>query len=352
MCEVYRSETNGSRRVAERFSQNMRSRHSTHFATNRGRLLHICNSPEILQPRHRLKPAQGRAQHCVVPGDIQKLLRSPHSATRPKTRASSTGKQHRTRWQFRCHLCTRRDHFDSSTPESFKLRTNSSEPLAQEERRSAEAPCGKTARFDTRQGQPESSTLVLGNIPRASRPMQSFRRLRERSSNRNVHARSWPQRTPQTPTSRSRNIGRKSENLSHRPARNPHRLNFPAALFSKTDNFKRLLDMQFARLALGVASPVIVNAIRQIRVLLNLAQYKPRANRMRRPRRNEDGLARTHSDSLQTLFRSPAADGLLKFLAIHPRFQSDQNLSARPSSRRSPHSVFPRPPAAFSWRAA
>src|ERR1700745_4083769 len=108
----------------------MRSWHSTHFATHRGCLLHIRNSPEILQSQHRLKPAQCRAEHRFVPGDVQKLLRCPHSATRPKPGASSTGKQNRTRWQLRLHhLCTRRDHFDSSTPESFKLRKNSSEPL-------------------------------------------------------------------------------------------------------------------------------------------------------------------------------------------------------------------------------
>src|ERR1700751_811861 len=43
MCDVYRSETNGSRRVAaKRFSQNMRGWHSAHFSTHRSCLLHIC----------------------------------------------------------------------------------------------------------------------------------------------------------------------------------------------------------------------------------------------------------------------------------------------------------------------
>ncbi len=101
MFDMYRRKTNrGCGIAAKRFSQNMRSRHSTHFAAHPGCLLHICHGPEILQPEHRLKAAQCGAQHRVVPGDVQELFRSPHSAARPKTRASSTGEQHRTGWQL------------------------------------------------------------------------------------------------------------------------------------------------------------------------------------------------------------------------------------------------------------
>src|SRR5580700_6436425 len=69
--------------------------------------------------------------------------------------------------------------------------------------------------------------------------------------------------------------------FSQRAASNCHWFNLAAALLSKANYLECLLDMQFARSALGVAPIVIVNAIRQIRMLLYLTKHEALANRVR-----------------------------------------------------------------------
>src|SRR6202012_1028475 len=95
------------------------------------------------------------------------------------------------------------------------------------------------------------------------------------------------------------------------------------------------------------APVVIVNAIRQIRMLLYLAEHQSRANRMRRARGNENRITLAHSDSFQTFFRGSVADGFLELLAINSRFQSHQHLGTRPGLHRIPHLRLPAPTGSF-----
>src|SRR5579862_5096756 len=140
---------------------------------------------------------------------------------------------------------------------------------------------------------------------------------------------------------------RNKKSLSHRPTRGTHRLNFPTALVPETNYLERLLNVQFAPAALRVAPIVIVNAIRQIRMLLYLAEHQSRANRMRRPRRNENRITLAHGDSLQTFFRGSVADGLLESLAINSSLQSHQHLSTGPGPHCIPHLRLPAPTGSF-----
>ena len=70
------------------------------------------------------------------------------------------------------------------------------------------------------------------------------------------------------------------------------RLDFSSALFAKTNHFEGFFDMQLAGAAFRVAPVVVVDAIGEIRILLNFAEHEPGADGVRRASWNENGVAR------------------------------------------------------------
>ena len=100
--------------------------------------------------------------------------------------------------------------------------------------------------------------------------------------------------------------------LGDRAALDGHRVEFSAHLLAELNHIQRLVYMQRARVALGVAAVVIVNAVGQIGVLLNLAEDQASADGMRGTRRDEHRVIGLHGDAREVVFRGALLDRLAK----------------------------------------
>ncbi len=116
-----------------------------------------------------------------------------------------------------------------------------------------------------------------------------------------------------------------------------HRLDASAGLFSEADHFERLLDVQRARLALGVAAVVIINAVGEIGLLLNFAEHQARADGVHGAGGDEDGVARADRNSFETLHDPALRDGVDKILARDPGLESGEDFRAGPRADDVPH---------------
>ena len=131
--------------------------------------------------------------------------------------------------------------------------------------------------------------------------------------------------------------------LGHRAALNAQRFNPPAALFAEVDDVEGLLDVQRACFPARVAAVVVVHAIGEVGVLLDLAEHHTRADCVHRAGGNEDGFAGLHWQMLYTVLRRALQDGLAERLARHARLQAHHHLCAWPRGNGVPHLRFADP---------
>ena len=127
------------------------------------------------------------------------------------------------------------------------------------------------------------------------------------------------------------------------------RLDFSAVLLAEANHVKCFLDVQCACATVRIAAIVIVNAVSDVGVLLNLAEDISGTDCVNCARRNEDGIAGNERDAIETIFSGAACDGVLEII------ESDLAASARRAlplrggrARRTTFPFCPRPPAAFS----
>jgi hypothetical protein len=86
----------GSGVASHRLGQDLGRGYAAHFASHRGSLLQVRDSPEIAALKKRFEARDRLAQHRVASRNIQQLFRRAHPAARPESSAAPAGKKNRT----------------------------------------------------------------------------------------------------------------------------------------------------------------------------------------------------------------------------------------------------------------
>ena len=133
-----------------------------------------------------------------------------------------------------------------------------------------------------------------------------------------------------------------------------HGIDFAAALLAELDYLQCFFDVQVARLALRVAAIVIVDAIGDVRVLLDFAEDEAAADGVRGAGGNEDGIARAHRNVFEQILGGAVHDGALEFFSGDAGLQADEDFRAFARAKGVPHFRLAAAlaPADDSWRLA
>src|SRR5580704_11850200 len=125
--------------------------------------------------------------------------------------------------------------------------------------------------------------------------------------------------------------------FGHSAAFNAYGINFAAALLAELNDLKRLFDMQIAQLAFAVTAIVIVDAIGDVRVLLDFAQDQARADRVRGSGGNKNRIASTHRNVFEAILGGAVHNGMLEFFGGDAGLEANHHLRTFARAHRVPH---------------
>src|SRR5260370_2679062 len=97
------------------------------------------------------------------------------------------------------------------------------------------------------------------------------------------------------------------------------------------------LNLKFSRLPLRIHTSIVVDAIRQVRIFLDLTKDHSRANCMWCARWNEERVSWLYSPVNKEIFQSLSFDGCQKIFRFNLRHESNEHMRSWPGGNGMPH---------------
>src|SRR5258708_3077225 len=106
------------------------------------------------------------------------------------------------------------------------------------------------------------------------------------------------------------------------------------------NHIQGFLNVKFPRFAMRIHTSIVVNAIRQVRMFLDLTKDHSRPNRMWCARGHKKGVSWLYTPVDKEVFQTLRLDGSQKMFRFGLRHESNQHTRSWPSGNGMPHFCF------------